>query len=89
MSAYLYESVLSMTADPPTSCKSCLPSAMQEGVQSSASLSRMVGTKPRLSLAAGEESGLGGWQFRGKRIAAAVMEDLFQQHGLAMPRMFS
>ena len=32
---------------------------------------------------AGEGSGLGDWQFRGKRIAAAVMEDLFLQHGLA------
>ena len=33
-------------------------------------------------LTAGEESGLRDWQFRGKRIAAAVMEDLFEQHGL-------
>ncbi len=37
----------------------------------------------KASFTAGEESGLGDWQFRGKRIAAAVIEDLFEQHGLA------
>ena len=35
------------------------------------------------SAGAGEDSDLAGWQFRGKRIAAAVMQDLLLQHDLA------
>ena len=33
-------------------------------------------------IATGKDSGLGDYQFRGKRIAAAVLEDLFQKHNL-------